>query len=434
MKFRISLPLLLACFAFLSFSQNAVAQMPVSNDAKLIESISPTEVMVEATGEFVSDAEGGGFMGSKTNAQKEVEEKGVEMAVKDAKKAAVYFLLYNSTDAILGTAEERDKFRRIEEDFFRIDNIERFVTFEEQRVRSSVKIKDGEGIRVTKRFKINKERLKEALEQRDIIQATSDLTSELGNPFVAVLPAVGEDENPISVLKNNQMAKQGVAAIESYLTARQYDVVVPEQQQQLNDLASAQNMAAGNEQDIAYQLALSIGSDVYITFSGSVESAAYGGKKVAAQVRAFETTTGRLLGSETGYSKGGDRAVSVQVEEAINDAIDKVLNRVNNYWADDLQRGIQYKVIFNISPDFDEREAEDISFAILDAVDEVAKDSKQNVFTSQTVDMLIWCNPEDYEQSIRVYQGLRRYFRYSGARLSRNNINRKMLMLDITYE
>jgi hypothetical protein len=434
MKFRNRISFAIATLALFLFSSAALAQMPRSNDAKLIESISPTEVMVEATGEFVSDKEGGGFMGSKTNAQKEVEEKGMEMAVKDAKKAAIYFLLYNSTDAILGSADERDKFRRIEEDFFRMDNIEQFITFEEQRVRNSIKIKDGEGIRVTKRFKVNKERLKEALVERDIIKATSDVTAKIGNPFVAVLPAVGEDQNPISVLKNNQMAKQGVAAIESYLTARQYDVVVPEQQQQLSNLVSAQNTAAGNQEDIAYQLALSIGSDVYITFSGSVEDGGYGGKKVAAQVRAFETTTGRLLGSETGYSQGGDRSTSVQVEEAINDAIDKVLNRVNNYWADDLQRGIQYKVIFNISPDFSEREAEDISFAILDAVDQIAEDSKQNIFTSQTVDMLIWCNPEDFEQSIRVYQNLRRYFDYGGARLTRNNINRKLLQLDITYD
>ena len=422
--------LFLCCFCLTS---EIFAQLPKSNQAKLIESISPTEVMIEATGEFVSEKEGGGTFGD-NNAQKQVDKVGIKRATDDAKKAAIYFLLYNSTDKILGSAKERDSFSSIEEEFFQLDNIEMFITFEEQKVRNSTKINNGEGIKVTKRFKVNKERLKESLAEKGIIAATKDVTSQLGNPFVAVLPSVEDGENPIKVLKENQIVKQGVASIESYLTARQYDVVVPEQQDQLNKLGSAQNMAAGNQEDISYQLALSIGSDIYITFSGSLEDAGYGTQKIAAQVRAFETTTGRLLGSETGYSQGRSGEVSVSVEEAINDAIDKVLNRVNNYWVDDLSRGIQYKVLFNISPDFDEYDAEDITFALLDAIDEVAKDSKQNVFTNQTVDMLIWCDAEEYEQSIRVYQGLRRAFRYSGARLSRNNINRKMLMLDISME
>lgn len=432
MKFKRFLSFVITLVVILIFNTATYAQLPVSNDAKLIESVSPTEVMVEATGKFVSDKEGGGFMG-KNNAQKEVEERGMRNATEDAKKAAIYFLLYNSTDAILGSAEERDNFSRIENEFFEIDNIEQFIVWEQSGVQKSLKIQDGEGIEVTKRFKVNKESLKQRLQEQDVIKATSDVTAQIGNPFVAVLPAVAEDQNPISVLKNDQIAKQGVAAIESYLTARQYDVNVPEQQEQLSELASAQNMASGKQEDIAYQLAMSIGSDVYITYSGSIEDGGYGGKKVAAQIRAYETTTGRLLGSETGYSEGGDRATSVQVEEAINDAIDKVLNRVNNYWAQDLERGMQYKVIFNISSEFDSREAEDISFALLDAIDKMANDTKQNVFTNQTVDMLIWCDPADYEKSIRVYQDLRRYFDYSGARLSRNNINRKMLMLDINY-
>lgn len=434
MKSRLLQTFSLATLAVLFASYAAFAQLPRSNDATLVESTSPTEVMVEATGEWVSDAEGGGFLGGETNAQKEVNEKGMRKATEDAKKAAVYFLLYNSTDAILGSAEERDKFRQIEEDFFRLQNIEGFVTWEQDGVQKSVKIRDGEGIRVTKRFKINKERLKQSLQDQNIIKATKDVTATIGNPFIAVLPSAPEGTNPIQLLKNNPNAKHGVSVIESYLTARQYDVVVPEQQENISQLTQATNTAEGNQQDIAYQLAMSVGSDVYITFDGSKESGGYGTDKVAAQIRAYETTTGRLLGTETGYSQGREGETMVSIEEAVNDAIDAVLNRVNNYWVEDLQRGMQYKVIFNISSDFDEREAEDISFALLDAVDAVAKNTKENVFTKQTVDLLIWCDPEEYDQSSSVYRDLRRNFQYSGARLSRTSMNRKLLMFDITYE
>ena len=420
----------LVLMIMMSVTEVAQAQLPQSKEAKIVETVSSAEVLVEATGEFESPKEGGGLIG-KTDAQKHIDEVGVKKATMDAKKSAVYHLLFGGTDPMLGDAEEREKFRMMEEEFFEDENIERFIVFEEDQLRQSVKYQNGEAIRVTKRFKVNKSRIKEHLVQEGIVEETSELAEEIGNPFVAVLPSAPEGTNPIELMKNDQMAKQGVSVIESYLTARQYDVVVPEQQEQLGEMTKAQNMVSGAEEDLAYQLALSIGSDVYITFSGSIEDAGYGTEKVAAQVRAYETTTARLLGSETGYSKGRSGEVSVSVEEAINDAIDKVLNRVNNYWKEDLERGLQYKVIFNISPEFEKMEAEEVSFALLDAVDAIAEDTKENVFTNKTVDLLLWCSPDRYDRSSRLYIDLKRNFEYSGAQLMRSTINRKMLILNI---
>ena len=68
---------------------------------------------------------------------------------------------------------------------------------------------------------------------------------------------------------------------------------------------------------------------------------------------------------------------------------------------------------------------------LLDAVDAVAEDTKENVFTNQTVDLLLWANPEDYDQSSRLYIDLKRNFEYSGVQMSRGSINRKMLILNL---
>ena len=424
--------LMAALLAVLLISHKAYAQdaLPQSNEAQIIEQVSSAEVMVEATGEFESPKEGGGFMG-KTDAQKHIDEVGIKKATQDAKKAAVHHLLFGGTDPMLSDAKEREAFRQIQDRFFQLENIESYISFEEDKVRQSVEYNDGEAMRVTKRFTINVSQVKDQLVQEGIIQERSELVQKIGNPFVAVLPAAPEGKNPIDVLKNNQIVKHGVSVIESYLTSRQYDVQVPEQQQQLTELTKAQNMAGGQEQDMAYQLAMSIGSDVYITLSGSMEEAEYGTQRAAVQIRAYETTTSRLLGTETGYSKGREGQTMVSVEEAVNDAIAKVLNRINNYWKEDLQRGMQYKVIFNISSDFGDTEAEEISFALLDAVDAVAEDTKENVFTNQTVDLLLWANPEDYDQSSRLYIDLKRNFEYSGVQMSRGSINRKMLILNL---
>ena len=164
------------------------------------------------------------------------------------------------------------------------------------------------------------------------------------------------------------------------------------------------------EEDYAYQLALSIGSDIYINFLVQ-EDAGYGTKKYALTVRAYETTTARLLGTETGYSQGRKGELMVSVEEAMNDAIDKVLARVTEYWKKDVDKGIQYKLIFNLSTDFDEDEIEEIQFALMDAIEEMSNSSKENIVTNQTVDYLIWCDAEKYNKSSKVYRYVKKYFK-----------------------
>ena len=251
-----------------------------------------------------------------------------------------------------------------------------------------------------------------------------------------VIPSAGTNQNPIHLLKNDPAAKHASTVIQSFLTARKYDVVVPEQQETLDNLALAQNLIEGRESDYAYELALSIGSDIYITYNGAFENAGYGTHKYSMNVNAFETTTSRLLGSETGYSQGRKGESMVSIEEAMNDAIDKMLARITSYWKDDLSRGVQYKVLVSISPEFDEDQAEEIQFTFMDVVDKIAKTSKENIVTKQTLDYQIWCSPEEYDKSSKVYREIKNIFNDSGSDgfLRRININRKIIMLKIDYE
>ena len=62
-------------------------------------------------------------------------------------------------------------------------------------------------------------------------------------------------------------------------------------------------------------------------------------------MRAFETTTARLLGAETGYSDESAAPATALVEAAMTNALDNVMSRINSYWQDDIKNGLQYKVI-----------------------------------------------------------------------------------------
>jgi len=406
------------------------SQYPESKEATLIESVSSAEVLIEATGIYKSKEK------SDRKARKQVEQKGVSKAIKDAKKSAVYFVLFGGTDPLISTTEERQKFEPHVAFFFNTDNISRYISWEETTMRKKVKISGGKGIKVTKRFKVNKEILSKDLESYNILAARSDLADAIGNPFIMVIPATGKGENPIELLQTDPKVRHAASVVESYLTARKYDVVVPEQQANLEDLAKAQQSLADQEEDYAYQLALSIGSDVYITFAGAVEKSGYGTEKYSLIARAYETTTARLLGTETGYSQARQGEIMVSIEEAMNDAIDKVLSRINNYWKDDLKRGIQYKLIVSITTDFDEDEVEEIQFAFADAVEEISTNYKENVVTNQTLDYLLWCDHDKYDKSSKVYRYIKKAFTDAelGAVLRRININRKMILLKIESE
>jgi hypothetical protein len=221
--------------------------------------------------------------------------------------------------------------------------------------------------------------------------------------------------------------------VESHLTAKQYEVLVPQQMEQLNTLNDAQLMLGDRQEDIAYKLALSIGSDVYITYSGAYENSGYNTKRFSMVVRAFETTTGRLLGAETGYSQGRQGESLMSIEEAMNGAIDAVLGRIDAYWREDMTRGVQYKLLISINPSYSEDDAYEIQDVFMDAVNNISKKSKENIATKQTIDYLVWVNPERYSSSRALFRDLKKSFDSSayGAKLKTITINRKMIVLKV---
>jgi hypothetical protein len=238
--------------------------------------------------------------------------------------------------------------------------------------------------------------------------------------------------------------RHGATVVESFLSSRRYDVLVPEQTALVADLATETFRAAASPDrrsaefspDAAYLLALSIGSDVYITLDGRLEDAANSTQRYAQQVRAFETTTGRLLGAETGFSQGRRGDTLVSVEEATNQAVDAVLSRINNYWEEDLDRGVQYKLVLSIADVFNANEAERIQFAFLNAVEDMSRTFRENVVTRETLDYLVWVDPGRFRSPTRVFQRVRDEFDSKlgfllnvGAELRSVTTNRKLLLM-----
>ena len=415
---------------FIFFSYSIFSQSPNSKQALLIETISSSEVMIEATGIY------NGVGKRDRHKKKDAKKNGLVRALEDAKRTAIYFLLFGGTDPLLKDREEQNNFQKYESFFYNIKNISKYITYEDSKLIKKINIDGGKGLKIVKRFKINKKILRSDLEIKNVIKTRFDLVSQLGNPLILVLPSVKKGESPINILLEDLTYRHAASVIESYLTSRQYDVVVPEQMEALEALNTAQLELGDREDDYAYQLALSIGSDIYIEFSGIEEKAGYGTNKYAANVRAYETTTSRLLGAETGYSQARKGELLLCVEEAMNDAVDKVLSRITSYWKEDLSQGVQYKLVLNMASDFDEDQIEEIQFVLMDVIEKMTNKSKENILTSQTMDYNIWCDPREYNKSSKVYRNLKKSFKSEDVEGSINkiNINRKMILLKVDYE
>ncbi len=386
-------------------------RLPKSREATFVESFSPTEVTILATG-----------IG--TNAAK---------AEKDLKKAAVFFVLGGGTDPILSTPEEKQRFAAIQEEFFRTRVINQFITFiaEKAQTMRVIKKKGKKYKKMSKLVRVDKQKIKDYLVEQKIIESREDIAEAVGTPFIMVIP---ESKDPLDELQNSMLAKTAATVIQSYLTARQYDVQVPEAAAVLDELSNLQSEMAGMEEDATAQLAQVIGCDVYITYAAVINSDEVGAQKASVTVKAYETTTARLLGAETGYSLSMKvNSPEALLEVAIGDAIDKVLSRVMNYWKKDVKYGLQYKLVFRISTEFGEDEAEDISDVIFETVESEFAKLKENLVTSQTMDFLVWAPKDEFRSGSSIYRMLRRKIEseLDMVDVKKISVNRKMILIKL---
>ena len=78
------------------------------------------------------------------------------------------------------------KYKNHKDFFFSSSNVSRYITYEDSKIIKKVTIDNGTGLKVTKRFKINKKYLLKDLEEKEILISNEKLSKKLGNPFILV--------------------------------------------------------------------------------------------------------------------------------------------------------------------------------------------------------------------------------------------------------
>jgi hypothetical protein len=415
MKKSIPILLLMMQPLFAFWSSSPKSNIPVSREATILEHTNSAEVLVKATG-YADE---------------------VEELDTDLKRAALWHLLFGGTDPIIKQESEKMSFKPHAESFFNTKTVQTFIPWMAEKITAQRKIEteeENKSIKRVRSLKINKNMVRGWLVKKGIIPDQSELLEEMGTPFIMVLPDAPKGENPLDVFATNKLASHSAGAMESFLTARQYEVVIPRAMNEIDQLVDLQGENKGIEEDLSYKLSLSIGADVYITFSGTVDRVG-NTHKASVVIKAYETTTGRALGTETGYSK--DRPVQtkqkVLVEEAVNDAMEKVLSRLTQYWKKDQEKGLQYKVVLKLSPEWNEDQRENITDGLEDILEEAFPKNKEIVSTDKTMDYIVWAHRSEYKRASKIYRKLKKEFgkRVSGGKISKISTNKKLVILKV---
>jgi len=387
------------------------AMIPATGEATFVETYSPAEVTILATG-----------VGSNLNE-----------AEKDARYQAVNFVLLGGSDPLLQTPEERTKFELVKTQILHKDSVRKFISYEDDKYQKRVKTPDGH-LKITKIMRVNKRMLEDFLVSKEVIKSHEEISGAIGTPFVMVIPQTTKEESPIDLLNSNFLYKKGAQIIESFLTARKYDVQVPDQTVTLNELVGAMTENRGVAEDVSYLYALTIGCDIYITYTIDITSARYGTKKASVGVRIYETTTARLLGTETGYSQEVQTSSDqVVMESAFNDCMDRVLSRMTAYWKDDIKKGMQYKLIVKFIGSYSRDKIESIQFGITDIIGGIANKTKENIISDKTIDLLLWAKADEYENARKIYQTLKEQFeaKFSAYKMNSITLNRKLIVVQV---
>jgi hypothetical protein len=153
----------------------------------------------------------------------------------------------------------------------------------------------------------------------------------------------------------DEYARLCVSRVNNYLANKGYEYVDFEQITAVKDDYLKVYEETQGSVSVVQLIAQALNADVYIVVDGIVED---GGKEgninfasASIDLKAFESATGRGLGTETGYSgrlgltSGMDAARRKTVEVAVEKATEPVINLSRDYMLKAFEQGIRYEVV-----------------------------------------------------------------------------------------
>ena len=246
-------------------------------------------------------------------------------------------------------------------------------------------------------------------------------------PSVIVVPEKGSDGvSELEIIKKNPYSRLMMESIGNYFAKSNYDLKTLDGEQKLNEFIAMQNDIAGNEDDLAYMASLFIGADVYIKYAGD-----FSRKNLRIDLKAYESVSGVLLGNVSENKKiDAYKNLEECIQSTAESASRSLESKIQNFRKNESQNGVQYKVIMNISSEFDEDFVENLHEVISKQLPGLFKSIKFRAMTDKTVDMTVFATPATYANSQEVYKAIRTQLKKIVG-VKKTNITRKLIMLEL---
>ncbi|PZW73717.1 MULTISPECIES: hypothetical protein [unclassified Fibrobacter] len=250
-------------------------------------------------------------------------------------------------------------------------------------------------------------------------------------PVIMVMPAPsGKSFSVQEVVASNPEARATMEGVMDYLTKKGYEVKSLEGSAELNNLIQMQNDIIGTEDDQSYLASLSLDADIYIKFSGFLNSDG----QVFVELSAYESSTARQLGSHSSSVNSHGRTSPLDMKANLKTAASKAMSgletKLVSYWLDDMKKGVQYKIIMNIKGDYSDSQLEDLQENVVNNLKASFNKVKVNTMTAQTIDLVAYADPEKVDDAQSVYSEIRKLLK-SLAETKKISITKKLIIMDV---
>ena len=252
---------------------------------------------------------------------------------------------------------------------------------------------------------------------------------DIGTPVIMVSPNLTLKDGVPDPSTESPYSRTTAEAINSYLTKKNYEVKSVDGQADLTSILQMQSDIANTEDDLSYLAGIALDADIYLKYTPEVTN-----DEVSVEISAYETSTARLLGSQSSVVRNNGHTSKINLNSNIGAAVRKAMpgleQKILGYWKMDLAKGTQYKVVANIKGEYSDSQTEDLHDAIMKGLKSNFSSVKVNVMTAKTLDFVIYANPLKYKDSQEVYAKIRQILKPI-AETKKNNITRKLILMEL---
>lgn len=241
-------------------------------------------------------------------------------------------------------------------------------------------------------------------------------------PSIMALPAGTKNlSQSLEVLNRDALSRAAANAINGYLTEKRYSVKSMEESSRVNEAIAVQGEISGLDEDLSYIASLSFGADVYIKFSVDIHRG-----QILANLSAYESTSGRMLGTQTATVNDNGTRKEELVASAVHKALPSLEKKILAYFLEDSKIGVPYKVILKWGVG-DEESRNNRALRLL-------KQSfvkvQTNAMTDKTADFTVYAKSDDFSDVYDVYEAIRGALG-SSFDVKKNTLVQKLLILEL---